>query len=896
MSRNPTTGVYSRVVNSFSEPVTGEVIDPTDAGSFWDDLTDALNDLPGELSTFVQSGTGAATRTMQDKAREIFSATDFTGVDPTGATDSTAGIVAAIAAVPYGATIFFPRGFYSVKSASSPIFSLNDKSITIEGDGWGTVFQIHSSVGSGIDLFSSTISASTEVRGVKFRNFLISNNSATNGRSWFVFDSSASGATIAAIEIIGVLAPEGAGRFASISGGTAGTAFDITIAQNTIFGGGILLSSSGDSIRVQNNIITGTNPALDVNQAAGAGGLLVTGNNITTSAGQLLIRRAIKPTIIGNEFEQTATCTEANNAMIDLLGDVGLVESPLIHGNTIASLTGFGNPNPIRIANADTPVVDANRVYVSSSYNHVVITSAAANAILTAENAWLTGSGVAGNLVLSNASASTAITPKYTATPTQFGILYGAGGTGTTTTAAMTDGQLLVGQTSAAALPKTLSGDATLAASGAITLASTISAGGPTGSATVAPIITYDAKGRLTAVSSATITPAVGSITGLGTGIATALAVNVGTAGSPVINGGALGSPSSAGTLPAHTLGGTVSGGGNQINNVIIGASTPLAGSFTTLSASTSATITSASATSLTVGLNGATNPAFTVDSSTGSQAAGLKVTGAATGGTVAVVATDSGSNTNLTINAKGSGTIGIGSVSTGAVTITPNVTHSGTTTLSGALTYGGVTLTNNVTGTGKMVLDAGPTITGHATIEGVTATGATGTGKFVFDASPTLTGTPLTPTAALGTNTTQVASTAFVQAARVQVISANSGVDGTQIAAGVTRYVGNGAANATESFVALVWSRGGTVKNLYIYSQGAAGVGQSYTVTYRQSLTTDSALTAQISGGSGNSASDTTHTVTVAAGERWSIKFVSTGGAAATTLLYAFEFVPDPG
>jgi hypothetical protein len=38
-------------------------------------------------------------------------------------------------------------------------------------------------------------------------------------------------------------------------------------------------------------------------------------------------------------------------------------------------------------------------------------------------------------------------------------------------------------------------------------------------------------------------------------------------------------------TISAHTLGGTVSGGGNQINNVVIGASTPLAGNFTTLNA-----------------------------------------------------------------------------------------------------------------------------------------------------------------------------------------------------------------------------------------------------------------------------------------------------------------------
>lgn len=52
---------------------------------------------------------------------------------------------------------------------------------------------------------------------------------------------------------------------------------------------------------------------------------------------------------------------------------------------------------------------------------------------------------------------------------------------------------------------------------------------------------------------------------------------------APAINGTVT---TSGLTLPAYTLDGTISGGGNQINNVIIGASTPLAGSFTTLSAS----------------------------------------------------------------------------------------------------------------------------------------------------------------------------------------------------------------------------------------------------------------------------------------------------------------------
>lgn len=85
-----------------------------------------------------------------------------------------------------------------------------------------------------------------------------------------------------------------------------------------------------------------------------------------------------------------------------------------------------------------------------------------------------------------------------------------------------------------------------------------------------------------------------------------------------------------------------------------LGANTTIGGS----AVSALGVITSASATALAVGLNGATNPAFVVDSSTASQAAGLKITGAATGGTVALAAIDSGSNTSLSIDAKGTGNL----------------------------------------------------------------------------------------------------------------------------------------------------------------------------------------------------------------------------------------------
>lgn len=68
-------------------------------------------------------------------------------------------------------------------------------------------------------------------------------------------------------------------------------------------------------------------------------------------------------------------------------------------------------------------------------------------------------------------------------------------------------------------------------ASGNAAQGGVITAGGPTGSATVAPIITYNAAGQLTAVTSATITPAVGSITGLGSNVATALGNTAGGTG-----------------------------------------------------------------------------------------------------------------------------------------------------------------------------------------------------------------------------------------------------------------------------------------------------------------------------------------------------------------------------
>lgn len=75
-------------------------------------------------------------------------------------------------------------------------------------------------------------------------------------------------------------------------------------------------------------------------------------------------------------------------------------------------------------------------------------------------------------------------------------------------------GQIAVGNAGGTAYaPVSMSGDATLASTGAITLATVNGNVGTFGSATVASVVTVNAKGLVTAASNATITPSAASIT-----------------------------------------------------------------------------------------------------------------------------------------------------------------------------------------------------------------------------------------------------------------------------------------------------------------------------------------------------------------------------------------------
>ena len=92
----------------------------------------------------------------------------------------------------------------------------------------------------------------------------------------------------------------------------------------------------------------------------------------------------------------------------------------------------------------------------------------------------------------------------------------------------------------------------------------------------------------------------------------------------------------------------------------------------------------------------------------------------------------------------------------------------------------------------------------------GTGTTTSTGTGSTVLSASPTLTGTPLAPTAALNTNTTQIATTAFVQ---TQIGAISSGV--TSVTASAPLASSGGATPNITLSGALPIANGGT-GNIY--------------------------------------------------------------------------------
>lgn len=134
-----------------------------------------------------------------------------------------------------------------------------------------------------------------------------------------------------------------------------------------------------------------------------------------------------------------------------------------------------------------------------------------------------------------------------------------------------------------------------------------------------------------------------------------------------------------------------------------------------------SQTVDVASANAFDVGPNGATNPTLQIDTSTASAATGLKIKSAAAGAAIALSVVSSAANENLTLDAKGTGTLIIGGVSSGQISLgrgsstmpiySGAVTALGTTqnsTPTAAQLLGGYVTQTGETGAGTVTLPTG--------------------------------------------------------------------------------------------------------------------------------------------------------------------------------------------
>ena len=154
---------------------------------------------------------------------------------------------------------------------------------------------------------------------------------------------------------------------------------------------------------------------------------------------------------------------------------------------------------------------------------------------------------------------------------------------------------------------------------------------------------------------------------------------------------------------------------------------------------------------------------------------------------------------------------------------------------------------------------------------------------------SPVVTGGTINGGSALTVNSTELNLLDNQTVLRKQAIFGSS--LGTSVAAGETKYIGTHLAAAAYTSAFLL-SYAGTIKNLYVYSNGSPGVGETYTYTLMKDNVAQT-VTCEIASGA-NQSSDTSHSFTVNAGQRVSLRIVSSASAAGTTVQFSFQFEPS--
>jgi hypothetical protein len=305
-------------------------------------------------------------------------------------TDDTTAINLALSTVPAGGSLLIPALCKVIGSGSAILTRTMPINLICTGM-YTSGFLVDSTVPNTRDVLLIQPAPHTVTRGYSITNCGILPNGGTPGRDAIVFDSTSAADTEMADIVLNHLFLQSTvtGAYAlhlhNLPANTNGGTFNFTLMESVVVGG-VRFDSIGDTIRIRDNLMSGVNAAISGDQIAGAGNLIIDGNNASGTGGGLVLGCAVSPRITNNEFEQQVTSTETNNAIVDLVAGGCTIDNAVIQNNQVQANASIGNPTLVRIgANNSNPIMQGNRFGVPANY---ACTSNATTTLSCITNSW----------------------------------------------------------------------------------------------------------------------------------------------------------------------------------------------------------------------------------------------------------------------------------------------------------------------------------------------------------------------------------------------------------------------------------------------------------------------------------------------------------------------------
>src|SRR5450432_2067800 len=260
-----------------------------------------------------------------------------------------------------GADVYLPPGLITL-SATSGQQVLIECAIHLHGPGVSPLwFVVQQNVPKTVPIFRVRPAVATQGWFI-FENFRITGQGSAGGDAFFL-DASKAAVNHFILQNIQVTGLDPESWSVNMS----------AIARNSFFFGrisdsdlahGIKMNSvsTDDSWLIEHNTFNsasgGTTPCIDATTERGASHITMFNNNGGCAGGFFISHGTTQCQILYNQIEQPANSTEANSAIIDLLGDTYNINGCKIIGNNI-NANKFAKTN-IRLGSASNTVIDDN--------------------------------------------------------------------------------------------------------------------------------------------------------------------------------------------------------------------------------------------------------------------------------------------------------------------------------------------------------------------------------------------------------------------------------------------------------------------------------------------------------------------------------------------------------